>query len=526
MSTAINPIAAPPLWQTDPTRVKRLAVIKGAGYAIMAQTAAGRATLADDDLIGSEDTLADLVQILLNDKCASIWIMPPHLLDWAAQVRQLLADPPAELKVHPLSDSDGALVGAVVQRARGGAPVPIHLLDTDAWGVAGTLARTTAEDFGAGLFLAAYLLGMQLRFSPSYTGLQMLRQEIAHKHYEVPPISEECYDFTLRNRPTYIQWARQELPDNERVVVRKYDRNSSFVASAGVVPVGEPTRTFHFLPGVPGVYRIWFRAPASWPVDLPGPFHVGEGAGSYPLEAFSITAWEPQIRLALASGWDIFIYEGYAWPEKHQRHDLFRAWRERLWLARLSAKTSDTPATRIAGTIIKKVGVAAIGRLKQPRGHAIMDIDEARAEGLRILHRDTDEQGEWTGLAEVIADLGKTDLLRPDWWGTIIAGANERLFAALYAHRHNYPILGYVDAVYCLVPWLETELEPQRLGKWKLEREMTLGRYEVLKLNGLSAQAMVKQLAAFYRAQSRHNGEHANGEPEAWPEAEWPEPEG
>lgn len=508
MAAIERTFTAPPRWQTDPSRVRALAVLTGWRNLTYHTSLIGGTILADEEIVGESDTLADWAFIWLLDKCASAWIVPPHARDWQAEMRAFLANPPAFLDVHPLS-SDGQLAGVIVQRSSGGALLGIYLLDAgDPWGIAGRLADLEPFDLADGLARASQRLGMQLRFSPSYVGLQMLRQELARKPYPIPPLSERVYRLSRATPPTYIQWSRPITPRLLRaadrdgtgaVTIYKYDRNGSFVASAGEVPVGEPIQTHTYHKGQIGIYWLDFLAPRTWDFDLPGPFHLGKGAGIYP--AAGVTwAWEPQIRLALCHGWDLHIRDGWIWPRK-QRHDLFRTWRERIWVARQNLERGDSPADGVARKLVKRVGVATIGRINQKRARAIMAEEQAAAEDREITHREVDEQGEMTGLAEVVAEFGKTDLIRPDWWGTIIANANERLMAALYGRLAALPVAAYVDAVYCLLPWPAEDLHPETLGKWKLERAMRVSDAEIGELNQLGAAGWVKRLAAIARAE-------------------------
>jgi hypothetical protein len=496
-------IEAPPIWQTDPARMRRLAIVSRARLLIVEQSVAGTLSIAaDSDLVAADFGLYDIAHTSMQFSCSSVWIAPPHLRDWLAETRKLLDDPPGDYRTGPLSNpKTGSLYGLRMQRVSGGVPMGVYLVDAgDMWGIENACRDAAPTELALGLFLAARLLGMQLRFSPSYVGIQMLRQELARKSYAIPPLSEAARDLVTLHRPTYVHWCRP-VPELGTQTIYKYDRNSSFIASAGEVPVGDPVPTTGYIPSRPGLYRIrawmtgdeleWTRA------ALPGFFHVGSGAGEYPWGIVDdLWVWEPQIRLAQQYGVSIHIHEGYFWPQKH---DLFRSWRERIWAARMAAASGGGPAYRIAKALVKKVGVAGVGRLNQQVAHSVVSMGEAESRGLRILHREMDEQMEWTGFAEVIDEMQRTDLMRPDWWGHIIAGANERLFAALYAHREQQPVAAYVDAVYCTQPWPETDLAPSTLGKWKLERTTTVSAADVRALNGETPAGWVKYLAATAR---------------------------
>lgn len=501
-------IKAPAPWEADPARVKRIAVAQDGRMHVFDHVPPLRFPEGEHLAYTADTMLRGMVLFALHEDCSSLWLMPPHWGDIGQQMRELLDDPPAGREVTELS-SDGHLAGLRISRVNAdghhiGAPFMVYLTDqADHWGIAGQLAVLAPAQLAEGLMLAAHLLDMQLRFSPSYVGLQVMRQVLARSKADITPLAPWAEELVQAHRPTYVQWSHAITLDrfDEGVRIYKYDRNSSFLASAGEVPVGDPVATPYFINNHPGFYHL-----AAWPkpgepaaVDLPGPFHEGEGAGSYPpYGGEDLWAWEPQIRLALRQGWEIEIKEGWYWPKGNggQVHDLLRPWRERMWRAREAAVAYGGPVGAVAKSLIKKAAVAAVGRLMQQRGRQMVTVDDADLRDLFVLSYEVDRHGEATGMAEVESDLGKTDLKAPHWWSTIIANANERLFTALYDHGAYHPIAAYVDAVYCLSPWPIEDIAPDRLGKWKLERSMWLSREQVEQYNVLdSAAARIKFFA-------------------------------
>lgn len=517
-----TPFAAPPAWQIDPTRVQRIAVLCGPALVLLEHAHAEAPDREVRAVAGL--SLESIIEEAVAAHCGALWLLPASgtmpcdaldarwLVEFEAAARACLALPQVmpdyPLRVHELSQKN-RLAGLVVQRRGGGLPMGVYAAWLDVWNVVGVLGElpedplARARTFAQGVRLAAFALDAQLRFSPSYTGLQVLRQTLARKPYAIPPLSGWARDLVLAHRPTYVQWCRpitareQTLWQHEQprrgLVLHKYDRNSSFTAAAGEVPVGDPQRTREYVPGSPGLYRLRVvSAPYAVPTQLPGPFHVGEGAGEYPIDPAALEdvwAWEPQIRHAARLGWYVEVLDGWYWPKGKQGgqvHDLFRVWRERLWLARTQAEAVEGPVGRVAKAIIKRVGVATIGRLLQQQGRAVMQQSEAQARELAILSHEVDDWGELTGVVEVDAPLGRVDLQQPHWWSTIIANANERLMQAITAHVAAAPVAAYVDAVYCLGTWPPEDVEPRRLGKWKVERETFVDDLQVDQLNALA----------------------------------------
>lgn len=517
-------IAAPAQWQIDPHRIDRIAVVCGDRLFVFAHRdpRAGCVDVAAYWQIPEDGDLSDIARVAFAAGVGSVWILPleggavgpndpPWIRGWSVYTRLAMAKSAMAFTWHELSANRGtALAGAVAQRlgedGRGhGLPLGMYATWIDAWPVLAPLAalrcpEQRARELATGLALAAFALDVQLRYSPSYTGIAVLRETLAAKRYAIPPISEDMRDLLDPLLPGPIQW-RGPLPERlagkQRIRIYKYDRIGSYLASAREVPVGDPVLTDEYHEKLPGCYQVTARAPASWPAELPGIFRAGSGAGDYPREVVGVWAWEPQIRLAERQGWHVLIRDGFYWP-KEQKHDLLRAWQQRVWGARVAAEAYPGPAGAVAKAIAKKIGVATVGRLKQKTGHMLVSAEVARTQGWRVESRDTDQRGRLTGLVEVIGELGKTDLLWPHVWATIIAGANERLQSAMITHAPLDTLAAYVDALYTSRPHAELAHGDQ-LGKFRLERRQVVARGLLdpsdLLDEALSAQAFVKLLA-------------------------------
>jgi hypothetical protein len=272
-----------------------------------------------------------------------------------------------------------------------------------------------------------------------------------------------------------VRWARpitsEELPPGDGpIAIHSYDRRLSFVTSASEVPCGEPLRTSEFHEHLPGVYLLSAHAPIGWDARTPGLFHVGEGAGSYPLRIREVWAWEPFIRLALHSGWAVRVHQGWHWP-KSQKHALLRTWHDRIYAARdateqlkVSANAQERLVGTVAAKIVKRLGVATIGRLMPCLGRAVMSSEEAEAADLPIAWELTDEDGRLTGLVEARTPLGRVDLVHPEWWSAIVSQASEALLSTCYSHAPTTTAGLYIDCLYSLRPIPELPGDPRKLS--------------------------------------------------------------
>ena len=533
-------IYTPPAYQTDPARVKRLAIVQDGRMHVF--------TVSDPRRGGSGAAYADSLTLappheflrqVFWANVSSVWMLDGHGLAAAAlaTVPTLASDPQAspQYTAHELS-SDGMLCGMIAQRrdpadpsGRGrGEPIGIYATwVNDFWGISAAASILTPREVAEGLALASHLLGMQLRFSPSYTGLQMLRQELGlweQRNGALPELSaawrEQLMDAELR--APYAQW-RAPLPQGtagaaagQPTPLWVYDRNSSFVSSAREVGVGDPEPTATYQPGRPGVYRVsaWSHA-TYWPDMLPGPFCVGAGIGTYPVNHYgpAVWAWEPQIRQAIRAGYQVRIEDGFYWPKGPRGsggrvHDLFRTWQARFWDARRVARGWGGSGA-LAAALTKKIGVATIGRLAQREGRALVRVEQAQREGLRIISRETDAAGELTGNAEVEMALGRTDLLQPGWWSVIIANSNERLWNALYTQAPQNTALAYIDGLTLTQAAPALDGDRDKPGGFRFQGRFTVPAAQVEQLNELGPGELVKAFARLQRAADMTDTAHA-----------------
>lgn len=533
-------IEAPGIWETDPARIQRIGILCG-GTLYAFRHVDPRTASADDALLPVEQSwelaadydLHELGEAAFFNKMGAIWLVPvrgarpshedhPLVQCFAPAASAQLARADRLMVWHPLtSGRPASLVGLVTQWKRGdgsgtgvGLPVGVYAPwmgdKGGAWGFGGALGslparpESRARIVATALALAAYTLRQQLRFSPGYTGGQLLRTVIAHKQERIPipALSPEWRERLLDLLPHPLQWARpvdetEVLRHDGSAVIFKFDRTASYPASAGEVPCGDPEPTPFYAPRQPGVYHVTALAPQHWFAGrLPGLFYDPEH-GTYPTRAVNAIAWEPQIRLAERLGWQVIVHGGYTWP-RERVHDLFRPWREQMFAARLACAREGVPG-RLAARIVKLASQATIGRLIAGRGEQMMALDAALASGRTVLSYDVDNAGEFTGLVSVDADAaGKTDLFWPHAWATIIANANERLQHAICTVAPQDTIAAYVDALYTLRNHPELVGAPDgsvQLGRFRLDRVLLAKAHDLDAMRGQSAERWVKTAA-------------------------------
>ena len=484
----------PPEWQCNPANIKRIAVMHGGVLYVLEHSDPRLHTLGSPvACIPLSTDIAELAGLAISAGCGAVWWLdarPPNL--------SFDADDPYYVW-HEIS-SDGAVAGLVAQ-VRGadnkghGVPLGIYAPRVnDAWGVSAALDKeafrgnVAARTFGEAMALAAYSLGQQLRFSPSYTGNAMLRTELAA--YErrtgkrIPPLSPQWREACYALRPSPMQ-RRRPIPTplyDAPVRIHIYDRNMSYVSSAREVPIGDPLEDNDFWPHRPGFYQL----------------------------ANGKTYWEPELRDALS----VYIPEHatkiiarmrarHFWP-KGQTIDL-RPWSNRIWAARQTCHAIGGPAGRIAEALVKRVGVSTIGRLIQHTGRAVMTSERAREDGARVLSYESDDAGELTGNVEAETRIGRDDLVCPHWWATIISNANERLEHAINRYAREDTVLAYVDQFYCVERHPELEGDPMKPGGWKYSGDFLIPQADIDGLNApeVDAQALVKRFAAYQRAREQ-----------------------
>ncbi len=367
-----------------------------------------------------------------------------------------------------------------------------------------------------GLFLAADLLGVRLRYTPGASGRVLMIATLKHSHYAQRGgelnMSQEWKDRIaalvakdtgpLTPQMHYARPLREtEQQGCDPVTLYSYDRNMSFVSSAYEVPCGEPTEVHAYQPGLLGAYRVNASAPAEWPQELPGYIGVrtGEAYGAWPREVCGAWAWSHQIAAAMRQGWRVDVLEGFVW-QREQKHALLKPWSEAVWSARLRARDLREKygaSAEIAEGIIKQCGVAAIGRLKQAKSHAIIRPEQVETRDARILTLVPDDTGEWSGLVEAFFDRSPDLLYQPAWWATIVSLATERLVAGCL-QAGTRTLAAYVDGILAAAPVPALAGEATKRGGW---REQSPERYSRADLTGSPA-TIIRNLT---------RGKHADG---------------
>jgi hypothetical protein len=479
-------IYAPPAWQADPANVKHIGVVvRGQFYVVEHKDPRGvPLRILESHPI---DSMLEIAETAVTRQCGAVWV-----LDFGIQYMPETWR--GDYLWHELS-TKGGVAGYVVQfkgedGAGKGAPICIHFVKmNEAWGLASYAhPEFNPQTFAEGVALAAFTLGQQLRFSPSYTGNAMMRRVLAnyerHTGRAIPQPSPETRDLCMEHRPSPIQQRMWAIAgEGERITLHIYDRNMSYVSSTREVPVGDPIRVNRFVPHRPGLYNV---------IDLLHPYETR-------------WVWEPELRAIIDNDPDADLWEvveGYCWPRGDGGHILdMRLWSDRIWTARRAARAVDSVAGRIAESIIKKVGVSAVGRLIQHTGRAVVSEGQALLDESLILSYESDDAGELTGNVEVEARIGRDDLVWPHVWGTIISGANERLLHAVATYAPHDTVLMYVDQFYCLERHSELEGDPMKAGGWKYAGAFDVPASDLEALNALGAQELVKAFAKYQREQ-------------------------
>ena len=377
-------------------------------------------------------------------------------------------------------------------------------------------ARTLAR----GLYLAAELLGVRLRYTPSYAGRTLMIASIQESSYErrgvsldmAPEWKDRIARLTAKDTgplTPQMHYARAICPDEQHgadpVTLWSYDRNMSFVSAAAEVPTGEPMETGEYQPGCLGAYHVQASAPATWPQGVPGfiGIRTSEKYGAWPREVPDGWVWSHQLRAALAAGWKIEITEGFYWP-REQKHSVLKSWSEHVWNARRQARELRGGAwgdsARIAEGIIKRCGVSAIGRLKQTKSHAVISAEKVKAKDARVLTLVPDDTGDWSGLVEAFFDRSPDALYQPAWWATTVSLATERLIQGCMIAGPR-TLAAYVDGILTTAPVETLRGEANKRGGWREQEQVTYRRAE---LQGAPA-AIIRNLT---------KGVLANGEEE------------
>lgn len=475
-------IYAPPSWQCDPAEVKWVGVVWAGHLYVVThrdpRRGAAPRIVSRFGLVSGD--AAEIAGEAFTHACGAVWVADSNVGLWYA------SDDPYYLW-HEIS-SGGQIAGLVAQkrgRDRDGIGLPLCIykpMVNDAWGMGRALVdmpggESNIVTFVAGLALASFALGQQLRFSASYSGNAMLRTELAayerRTGREIPPLSAEWRERLAQMLPSPVMWRRRMtargVGTHGMIPVHLYDRNMSYVSSAREVPTGDPQETRRYRKHLPGVYE----AP-------------DQGI-----------LWEPQLR---ATPYEA-LWRGYYWP-RSQLIDL-RWWSERIWDARKQCHATAGPIGRIAEAIVKRVGVATIGRLIQHTGRAMMPIERAKLTGAPVLSYESDARGNLTGNVEVEAQIGRDDLVWPHVWATIISNANERVEATIERHARYDTLLAYVDQFYCIDRHPVLDGDPMKPGGWKYGGcfEVPLADLDALNAPEIDAAALVKRFARYRRAQ-------------------------
>jgi len=440
-----------------------------------------------DDVADSEH----LVTLLKQHSCRTCWLLPvakmptpgdaPLVAGFERTDFYDLNMRDATRLYQPLTGQHNRLVGATVKQLDRGSPIGQPYMIYASWantfnteGVFSIEGESRVNVLAGALLLASFTLNIHLRYSASWSGQCILREELQSWVKELegfPTLSEKALDLLDQYHARWLLWTRPVDEHEYQGVIYQYDRNWSFVSSAREVPVGNPTRTSVYEPSLHGFYRLDASAPDGWSTKWPGVFIDKEG--NYPLRVSNGVAWNPQVALAMKLGWKVNVKDGFVW-QKQQKHDLFRSWQERLWKARRECETLKATMkgysqhiAAIAVKIIKLIGVSAIGKLMQSTSNYLMDTDVAVAQGKEIVSIERSRNFQLTGRAQVREERS-SDLYQPGWWSAIISRQTERIQSALYGIAGDATMGCYIDCLYCVRPVEGLDGDKLKTGGFRL----------------------------------------------------------
>lgn len=272
--------------------------------------------------------------------------------------------------------------------------------------------------------------------SPAQTGLDLLQRTVTRQEWILPTPAPADLP-----HPFDLLWLAPFEP-TRAPYLHEYDANAAYLAVAAgqTFGCGAPIEVRDEPPHLEKLYGYWHvtaRAGVSAyrGVDLPAPWPSAQHR-----DTFQGWAYTPQVRAARDLGWDVTVTRGYVWPERHQ---LLRAWCERVWRAR--EQTTGPARDAIKATYTHTFG--------------------------RMAHAPSGDELPW--------------YYRPHWHGWIMAEMYRRQLAlvdAVMRHTGRMPICVLTDAIV----YASDHADPAALG-WRhptrgvislMDRPQGLGGYK------------------------------------------------
>lgn len=290
---------------------------------------------------------------------------------------------------------------------------------------------------------------LPLLSTPRATGLALLWESLP-KGEAFPRLPDDLANHIRRNNTQH----RQEVfrPDFDLAQSVQYDGRwmYSSLATLDRFPVGEAQQANTFEPYAPGWYHVRATIPRDWAhIGLLGlPDDEAFGGWRYPCEPgeqFETWAMEPELTLALSSGWSIEVIEGW----RFQKGRPLANWAKKL--IEMREKLSANQYTRAA---VREILNHAIGGLHKSGYEREQFIADADWKQWVKENRDLLSTREWERVPGgrmvpvIVPDNSPLSIYMPHWSSTVYA--LERARVAQHALKCDFASLVRIngDAIY------------------------------------------------------------------------------
>ena len=264
-----------------------------------------------------------------------------------------------------------------------------------------------------------------------------------------------------------VQARYAELPEvgwgvtREDMRIESYDVNSMYPAQMlEGVPVGNPSRTFHYEPGKPGFYHVRVQVPDdSFPMI---PYRSDTGT-QWPVGEFETYCSSREIEFAEQQGYRFEIIEGYVFPDHEKIFDDF------LNICRTIRKDHKGTPLELCAKLMQN---SLYGKFGSGEETQTIYLSRNRPETEK---RVTEYCDKITG--ELLDDIYLTQepvdapYLQPHWAAWITAGARVTLSTAAVLAGNRF-VYCDTDSLRYVSNGLEEPLiqeDPVEYGRWKHE---------------------------------------------------------
>lgn len=310
---------------------------------------------------------------------------------------------------------------------------------------------------------------MPLLATPAQMSAELLKFSLPYNQVYEPLPEEEAMTIIINLGQGRIETFYHGNGSLERIY--DYDGRWMYAACLRHVPNGKMVHDFEsvFEKYTPGFYRVNATVPTSWnhigllPMRNPSGSNIKFSYPRTPGQTFASWCTTPELRLAVANGWEIEVKERILWPETSKLPEPLKMLGERLIKLRLEiAEKYPEPARSIIRAGARNMLLHLVGSLhrvdREYDGYTSDIASVPRNATSSVLIDGEDEIWRYT-LPEKLSPLQRV-MSQPHWpaylWGDARArGAKQALlvpFEVLVAFR--------VDAV-----WTSKDMEWQDDGK-------------------------------------------------------------